>query len=173
MKLKKSAVAATLLSLVIGFFSGTGFKLIYELNAFQPYEWAVTDPPIILNCYGKEFSKLQMVRAIEYWALRGHHIGFYEHDPPSELCEEEWREGFIILRKVNSLSPGSTLAATKRYTSGFRIRGAQIQYTPGAFNLRLINEHELGHALGFGHVDKEGHVMHPHFGKMGRDFYIP
>ena len=78
MKLKKSAVAATLLSLVIGFFSGTGFKLIYELNAFQPYEWAVTDPPIILNCYGKEFSKLQRTTDSES-VVRAEQEGF---EPP-------------------------------------------------------------------------------------------
>ena len=163
-----------LLSFVIGFTFGITFKILYESSSYKPYEWPAEKPPIIVNCYGKDFSKLQMVRAIDYWTLRGHRIGFYEHSPPEEVCKSEWIEGFIILRKSKKLDHnGKTLANTRRYTSFTTIKGAVINYRPGSFNLNLINEHELGHALGYSHVEIEGHVMHPHFDKMGRDFWIP
>ena len=34
-------------------------------------------------------------------------------------------------------------------------------------------EHELGHALGLGHVEVEGHIMHPMYMQIGRNFWIP
>ena len=159
-----------LISFLVGFFGGLGIKYTYESNTFQPYKW--TTNPIVVNCYGKDFSKLQMTRALEYWALRGHSAAFYQHEPPEGVCENEWLEGFILLKKDNRL-PEPSLAATKRWTSLNKMRGAVIYYKPGAFNLYLINEHELGHAFGFQHVEKIGHVMHPKFQKMGRDFYVP
>lgn len=159
-----------LLSLLVGLLVGSGIKYTYEASTFQPYEW--NNPPVVMNCYGKDFSELQMIRAIDYWALRGFSIAFYEHEPPEGVCENEWLEGFILLKKAKNL-PEPALASTKRWTSLYKMRGAVIYYKPGSFNLYLINEHELGHAFGFQHVEKLGHIMHPTFQKMGQDFYIP
>jgi len=170
MNLKK--IFFIFIAFIIGFASGLSFKLVYEASSYRPYEWRRENPPVIANCYGKDFSKLQMVRAIEYWALRGEVIGFYEHNPPDSVCNEEWIEGFIILRKSEKLKT-TTLASTRRYTAFTSMKGAVIWYKPGAFNLNLINEHELGHALGFAHVEIVGHIMHPLYHKMGRDFWIP
>ena len=43
----------------------------------------------------------------------------------------------------------------------------------GGLLVDLLNEHELGHALGFAHIEEEGHIMHPIYGKMGKNFWIP
>ena len=110
-----------------------------------------------------------MIRAIEYWTLRGHKIGFYEHNPPKEVCESSWMDGFIILRKDRSLEH-NVLASTKRMTIGITIKGAVIRYQAGSFNLDLINEHELGHALGYNHLEVEDHIMHPDYNRMGKNF---
>jgi len=158
---------------VAGFMLGTGIKFLYETKSFKPYTWDGYTP-IILNCYGEEFSELQMVRAIEYWALKGHNIGFYEHNPPEAVCNDGDLWGMIILRKAKGVSLGQgTLASTTRGTTGLIIRSAEIYYQPGAFNLDLINEHELGHAFGYSHVEDEGHIMHPLYHKMGPAFWIP
>tara|TARA_Y100000593_G_C4273440_1_gene318659 strand:+ start:151 stop:675 length:525 start_codon:yes stop_codon:yes gene_type:complete len=163
----------TILSFVVGFSFGVTFKVLYEATSYKPYEWK-NHNPVIVNCYGKDFSKLQMIRAIEYWTLRGQKIGFYEHNPPQSVCDNEWLEGFIILRKSESLKYSeTTLASTRRFTTFSIMKGAVINYKPGSFNLNLINEHELGHALGFAHIEIEGHIMHPLYHKMGRDFWIP
>ena len=154
----------------IGFLGGLGIKFLYESKSFHPYTWDGYHP-IILNCYGPEFSELQMIRAIDYWAVRGHPIGFYEHNPPESVCKEGDLWGMIILRK-GRLEP-NTLATTKRGTTGLIIRSAEITYQSGAYNLHLINEHELGHAFGYSHVEIEGHIMHPQFHRMGEAFYIP
>ena len=158
---------------IIGFCIGTGIKIFYELKTFKPYAWN-GDPPIILNCYGPDFSELQMIRAIDYWTVRGHNIGFYEHNPPPSVCEESNLWGFIILRKApRSMLDDGTLASTSRKTTGIIIRSVDIYYSPGSFNLDLINEHELGHAFGYSHLVEEGHIMHPHFSQMGGDFWVP
>jgi len=161
------------LSLMVGFSTGLGIRFLYESKAFKPYEWDRL--PIIANCYGEDFSELQMIRAIDYWTIRGHNIGFYEHSPPESICKSnEMIHGFIILRKAGRFEmEAQTLANTRRMTSGFIIKAVEIRYRPGSQNLTLINEHELGHAFGYAHVEIEGHVMHPLFDKMGAKFWIP
>ena len=160
-------------ALVVGFSIGLGIKFVYETSTIKPYKR--DRPPIIANCYGDDFSEAQMVRAIHFWTIRGHQIGFYEHDPPESICKsEEMIHGFIILRKAGRFEMDvHTLANTKRMTSFFIIKAVEIRYKPGSHNLTLINEHELGHAFGYAHVDIEGHVMHPIFDKMGPKFWIP
>ena len=159
--------------LLAGFLVGLGIKFVYEATTFKPYEWKTL--PIIANCYGDDFSELQMTRAIHFWTLRGESVGFYEHNPPDSICEsKEMIHGFIVLRKAKWWQlDGPTLANTRRMTSGFRLVSATITYRPGSQNLGLLNEHELGHALGYAHVEKEGHIMHPLYQKMGPKFWIP
>jgi hypothetical protein len=166
----RNVIILLVVCFLLGFSGGIGIKFYYESSTFQPFTW--NHKPSIINCYGKDFNRYQFERAIEYWKIRGYQIGFYEHSPPADVCESYWLDGMIILRKNNNL-PHDTLANTKRMTSAFTMRGAVIYYKPGSQNLNLINEHELGHALGMTHVEKEGHVMHPQYHKMGRDFYIP
>ena len=153
-----------------GFGIGLGVKLAYESSTFKPYSWQ--KPPSVVNCYGPEFSKLQIKRAMDYWRQRGFDIGLYVHKPPKEICDKVWTEGVIILRESDSLSQ-NTLASTRRYSTFTVMRGAVISYQPGSFNLDLLNEHELGHALGFTHLEIENHIMHPRYDKMGRNFWIP
>ena len=154
--------------LVLGFVLGILGKYTYERSTLKPYEWRSL--PIIVNCYGPDFSEVNMVKAIHYWTIRGYDIGFYEHNPPESVCKDRsgWTHGMIILRKASffQLSP-ETLASTKRYTSLREIKGAVILYRPGSDRLDLLNEHELGHALGYTHVEVEGHIMHPLYEKMG------
>ncbi len=162
-----------LMSLATGFMMGLGIKWAYESNTFKPYEWK--NAPIIANCYGEDFSEVQMARAMHFWTIRGHNFGFYEHNPPESICNsEEMIHGFIVLRKAKWWELESpTLANTRRMTSGFRLVAATITYRAGSHNLDLLNEHELGHALGYAHVEEKGHIMHPIYGMMGPKFWVP
>jgi hypothetical protein len=165
---------ALILGFALGFGIGLGIKVIYEATTFQPYSWG-DKKPVIVNCYGEDFSEAQFIRAIHYWTIRGHLVGFYEHNPPGSICETEGLlEGFIILKKAHPQDlKSSTLAVTKRWTSFSQMKGAIISYRAGTQNLQWINEHELGHALGYTHVEEDGHVMHPQHHKMEGKFWIP
>ena len=167
---RSQKIVLTLLSFVLGFSLGLNVKFLYESSTFKPYEWET--PPKIANCYGPEFSKLQMTRAIDYWTVRGYRFGDYVHNPSADICEREWTSGYIVLKKSIALKV-NTLASTRRFTTVATMRGAIIWYKPGSYNLDLLNEHELGHALGFTHLETENHIMHPEYSKMGRDFYVP
>lgn len=154
---------------ILGFVLGISGKLVYENSSVHAYQWK--SPPIIINCYGPQFDELAMTRAIHFWTVRGYPIGFYEHEPPPGVCEHKWLHGMIILRKapIGKLD-FETLASTRRYTVLNELRGAVIYFKKGSYNLDLLNEHELGHALGMTHVKKRGHIMHPIYENMGDHF---
>ena len=65
--------------LVLGFIIGISLKITYENSTFKSYYWE--HPPIIINCYGKSFSKEHIERAINYWEFLGQETLFYLHDP--------------------------------------------------------------------------------------------
>ena len=158
---------------VLGFVIGLGIKFLYESSVFKAYDWRYKEP-IVINCYGEDFSEANFIRAVSYWTMRGYNIGFYEHNPPPEVCKNKYLDGFIILRKARRFQLDSTtLASTSRRTSGTELLSAEIIYSPGSFKLDLLNEHELEHALGFSHVEKKGHIMHPQYSKMGPLFWMP
>lgn len=158
-------------SLCVGIIVGTGIVIKYEDSTLQPWEWK--DPPIIVNCYGEDFNELYIVRGVDYWTIRGHHFAFIEQNPPKEVCELESVEGFIMLKKRSFNQGDGTLAVTRREVRFGEIRSIVIFFNPGSFKLDNIIEHEFGHALGFQHVEIEGHIMHPTYDKMGNKFWVP
>ena len=169
--LHKLAVAALIFPL--GFLFGSHGKMVYEANTFHPWAWSKNDPPIIVNCYGKELEKSYIESALAFWEPYGHTHAFIVEEPMKEICDNKMLEGFILLKKAKGYHDENTLAYTTRKVALFRIRGAVITFNPGAYRLDYVFEHELGHAFGYQHLEKDGHIMHPHFENMGERFGIP
>ena len=159
------------LTLMFGFCLGLAIKRVYEANVFHAWSWP--QPPVILNCYGAPLPEIVVVRAINYWTMRGFPIAFYEMNPSKETCNNEYLEGFIMIKRDANLRNEKVLGSTSRYTQVNWMKGAVIKLRPGTYNLDLLLEHELGHALGLGHVEVVGHIMHPMYMQMGRNFWIP
>tara|TARA_B100001093_G_scaffold520343_1_gene614868 strand:- start:860 stop:1366 length:507 start_codon:yes stop_codon:yes gene_type:complete len=159
------------LTLIFGFCLGLTIKRVYEANVFHAWVWP--EPPIVINCYGKVLPEIVVVRAIDYWTIRGFPISFYEMNPSKETCANDSIEGFIIIRRDPSLENINVLGQTARHTQLKWMRSAVISLRPGSYNLDLLLEHELGHALGLGHVEVEGHIMHPMYMQIGSKFWIP
>lgn len=158
---------------LLGFTIGEVGRTAYEINSFYPYEWAGN--PTIINCVGDELNEKYVLRAIDYWVIRGHNAESYIHEPDISLCElSDLHPGYIKLRKSRFLElKSSTLASTTREIYGFRIRSANISFKNKALDLPLVYIHELGHAYGYGHEDTVGHIMHSIYDYMGETFFIP
>jgi len=166
--MKKAVLLTTsfLLGMVIGSYAITK----YERSMFKPWAW--DHPPIVANCYGEEMNHLYIESAIRYWEEKGHEFAFIVNDPPDSVCDYDLLDGFIILKKARLKDP--TLAATKRKQGILKnIKAALIEFSPGTYRLNNVMEHEFGHALGYSHVEIDGHIMHPNFEKMTSKFWIP
>lgn len=153
------------LGLIVGVFS----KVYYETIFKKPYYWSLK--PIVVNCYGEEMNEQKVLGAIKFWENNDEHIAFYEHNPPEWVCKEESIIGFILLKKAkfNQLD-SNTLASTRRYTSFEEIKASVIWFAKGSQNLDLLIEHEIGHAIGYSHVNEVGNVMNPVYENIGSNF---
>lgn len=160
-----------LLSLIFGLVAGFCFKRTYSQNVFHAFVWH--NPPIVLNCYGNVLPESVVVRAIDYWAMRGFPIESYDMVPTEKACEQDYIPGFIIIKRDRFLKEPDILGQTERRTKMIWMRSAVIKLRPGSYKLDLLLEHELGHALGMGHVEIEGHVMHPMYMQLGPGFWFP
>ena len=61
-RIKRSVLAG--LAIIIGFYFGTVGEIAYESTVFQPFGWKEYAPPIILNCYGADFSEQQLLQSL-------------------------------------------------------------------------------------------------------------
>jgi hypothetical protein len=67
----------------------------------------------------------------------------------------------------------STLGLTQRRVFMGNIVAANVYFDSGTFKISNVFVHELGHALGYNHVEVDGHIMHPLWEKMTPKFWIP
>ena len=156
-------------SYLIGIFLGTLAVGTYESVSFKPWSWK--EAPIIANCYGEELNTLHIVEAVHYWTMKGHKFSYIEQNPTDQLCKLDHIRGFILIKKKNL--PYGTLGETKRHVFMLNITGAVIYFNSGTYRITNVFEHEMGHALGYNHVELEGHIMHPIWEKMTNKFWIP
>ena len=157
-------------SLLLGMLFGSYAITKYEQSTFKPWSWNQT--PIVANCYGEELNYVYIEKTVRYWEKKGHEFAFIVQWPPDSVCDYDFLDGFIILKKARLRDP--TLAATKRKQGILKnIKAALIEFSPGTYRLDNVMEHEFGHALGYSHVEIDGHIMHPNFERMSPKFWIP
>jgi hypothetical protein len=154
---------------MFGFLLGNFIIRTYDSYAFRPWSWK--QGPIIVNCYGEELDELYIIRAVHYWTLLGEEFSFIEQNPSDEVCKNDYLHGFIMIKKKN-LSY-SVLGSTVRIVKMGNIDASVIYFDAGTFKITNVFEHELGHALGYNHVEVDGHIMHPLWDKMTDKFWIP
>jgi len=165
-------IARLLFGISLGLAIGTSITIIFYVKSYQPYKWK--SPPIVANCYGEDFYEMRLQTATKYWRDKDEHISFIIIDPPKSVCDKEFLDGFIIIKKAppGSLGDG-TLARTNTKIKYLELRAAVIYFEPGTQNLTFIVEHEIGHALGWKHINAIGHIMNPTYEYMGEKFWIP
>jgi len=153
----------------VGLLLGTLTFYTYDSMNFKPWSWKVD--PIVVNCYGEDLDEAYITHAVSYWAERGHRFGFIEQNPSKEICKNEYIHGFIIIKKKKL--DHNVLGSTRRFVSLGDIVGGIIYFSGGSYRIDNVFIHEIGHALGYNHVEVDGHIMHPIWDKMTDKFWIP
>ena len=161
-----------MLSGLFGFAIGYSLRLNLEYSHFVIANWEYE--PMVVVCPDSEVSAYRINRAIEWWGIRGYRINGYHHDIDNKICGiGNFVEGIIFIRADDRELDPEFYAVTSRQTSLEKMLSASITLPNKNKNLHRLLEHELGHALGLGHVDVNGHMMHPILEQGGERFWIP
>ena len=169
-RLKKKILAITLAA-VVGFTLGFFFRIAIEGNKFVLAEWS--QEPIIVVCPDSSLTPNQVGLAIEWWKNRDFKVSHFHFDQTNTICNKgRFMDGIIFVRSRGKINP-EFYATTARFTIGSRLLSADIHLPNRNKDIPRLLEHELGHALGLGHVEELGHMMHPIHFLGGEKFWIP
>jgi len=118
--------------------------------------------PTVIVCAHAPVSHIQINSAVQYWENLGYRFlnTQYKSDPLKK-CEDPNPKGYIIIHLVTSgvSMEDTSLAQTHFYVDNNTntVAWAIIYMRP---NIKeTVLEHELGHALGFLHYNKNNHLM--------------
>lgn len=169
--LKKYYLWFLLLSGLIGFALGLTLKIAWEESKFIIAEW--DEDPVVIVCPDSKVSPYRVHKAVEWWGIRGYEVAYVHFDKENKVCDSRrWSEGIIFIRAEGDLLP-NTYAITSRLAVLNKMMSAEIILPNEHKYMPRLLEHELGHAFGMRHVEKEGHIMHPLLEFGGEKFWIP
>jgi len=136
------------------------FSASKNAKSVPTYAWDI--PPSIVNCIDKEDMNPKIFdNAVEFWEDHGHTFLFKENYK-GDICDSEYPYGFIIIKisyNLNYYVLGKTEKIYRKSTS--KMKGSIIHLNYFYINDGLILTHEIGHALGYDHVNRIGHIMNP------------
>ena len=126
--------------------------------------WAVD--PMVMACKGSLVTEEEVKSAMAWWYDRGFYFGkLVYHEDPEDLCDHPWdgrADGYIVIRgatrHIRRGMKKGTVAETHGGAGWGDIESAVIYMVEA--HLPGVLEHEFGHALGFEHYNKRGHMMH-------------
>jgi hypothetical protein len=145
------------------------FSVGKHAKTLPAYIWDM--PPSIVNCIDKEDMNPKLFDdAVKFWESYGHEFLFKENNK-SDICESDYPYGFIIVKVSYDLEYyilGQTEKIYRKPTN--KMKGSIIYLNYYYIDDGLILTHEIGHALGYKHVDQIGHIMNPM--RPNADYYF-
>ena len=144
----------------------------YNFSKRKPIEsvgkW--TKPPDIVICKSAPTTEADVKKAIGWWTSRGHRFGIVIVDSIHYGCIFGASDGYIIIELVSgkdfrheylgTTSMRHDLRTKEMVSAAIKLRGAVPE---------RVLEHEIGHAMGFLHYNKIGHIMHENWALGGWD----
>lgn len=156
---------------LVGFGIGFYFKSLFYKNNFVVGQW--DEPPMIVVCPSSSIDRHRVSLAIEWWRKKGHTIKGFHYDEQDIICSVgRFVNGIIFIRDKKEIE-SQIYAETYKFNIGTNILSAEINMPDKNRFLARLLEHELGHALGYSHVEIQGHIMHPFLELTGNSFWIP
>ena len=122
--------------------------------------------PTIVICNSSVASLSDVESSIEWWRSRGYNFGQIIVNEPGQICYQSGENGFITIEGPDSHFDFDYLAITHRKSSQDEILSARIILRAKSEKSRIL-EHEIGHALGWSHCNRRGHIMNPEWSRGG------
>ena len=107
--------------------------------------------------------------AVEFWNRLGYSFGKINDEPSQYECMQQKTNQIVFQLPTQMISLGNNLAITKTYiekSQNINLR-AEIYILPKSHEKILVVEHELGHAIGWGHTGGSYHLMNPRWERIG------
>ena len=127
-------------------------------------------PPDIQLCTESGVTTARLNRALEFWNRLGYTWGTVTVEDNTYTCNSGGRMGEIsIILMTQEVISSDHLAITRsaRMTATSEIIRSQIYINGYAAKKLLVLEHELGHALGWGHAGSSYHLMNSEWRLIG------
>ena len=115
------------------------------------------------------------IQPLTFWEIRGQKIEGIIPDAPSGICNVAHIPDTIIIRRAprDKLKMGQLAVTERRSDLQNNMISSVIWFDDRRLNEPWIIEHEIGHGLGYAHVNVKNHVMNPWAPSMGPEFWIP
>jgi len=123
--------------------------------------WKYT--PTVVICEHAPVKYTSIKKAVEWWKERGHvfYHTIYKKDY-LEVCKRSNPEGYIVVELASRevfKGKDSAEAITHFFVENNTNQVLWAKIYLRNIPIERILEHEMGHALGFLHIDKPGHIM--------------
>ena len=179
-RLLRSAIIVALVLTLLSLFStiqeawssevSSNYQSMPALHKMPPLVAKWDRPPTVIVCDIAPVEEWQLRSALAFWGRQNFKFGKVEFKrnttASTTACDSAAPIGHIVIHlapkpaKENSSQKTTTLAQTHFYVdnSTKKISWAIINLRTAP--IERVLEHEIGHALGFLHYNKAGHLMH-------------
>jgi len=139
--------------------------------------WPENKQPDVIIC--DEIASIEEVKsALAFWENLGYKFGEVRKGDLFRECMTQSpffntiRIRLLRSDEVASLENSIAVTATITKFNSYEILYADIICNGFILKKRLSLEHEIGHALGWGHIHVRGHIMYPEWAKLGEDSHL-
>jgi hypothetical protein len=155
------------------------FLWVRDAAPSQIAHW--TDAPEIILCEDEKLNRELVENAVEYWTDLGHEFGEITIATGFDCFTEKHTLGAIVVVEgyISQRMDDGVLGRTTTHSNDEIITSSNIVIMKGQFIptygaprypkdvLQLVVTHEFGHALGYGHLNQNGHMMTPSIYRQG------